>query len=899
MNEVTTKLSGSAPFASMPELQREHLELAEATDALERAIEGAGDQDRARLRRETIVLRCNIRRFVRRAVATGTVLDMSPDRALARSMLDFWSIRQAYLRRHSARLHPGDGERAILSPDAARLCDSISLAPFDEESAPELPDFPSPFVGLNAFGEREAKDAIFFGREEAVAELRKLLAERRLAIVTGPSGSGKSSLIMAGLVPALHAGAISGSEGWRYWPPVLPGADPFAALLQSLYSGDGDQATWVAEHRKALEQDPRTLADLLTRLGEGGPSLLVVDQMEEMLSMVADRSLQEKFAAAIVAPSLVAKPDHHVIVVIREDFLPRLMKLEPFASMTDLSVTSFRPKPMTSVELRQAIEAPARAVGLKFEEGIVEDLVREVVNDPAALPLLQFTLTQLWQRRRRNRITREAYAEIGRPAEALGRTAENVFEDLKTEQAQAAARDIFLALVVPAVGAEYVRRRVRREALHALRDSTQIDRVLDAFVAAGLIRKTQGVEAGDDRFDVMHEALLRNWSRLIAWLKEIREKDEHKLLMLNRARIWEQSGREPDHLAVGAAIDETAEFAAADPLVLEYVEASRAHAKALRRRRNLRVGAVVFLVAALVVLGVMTNLFSRWKHSDVLNDVQESTVELQESVARQLARENEELVSSPSAPRKLAVGPGVNGLVRVGLAAQSYLRSVDGEDVVPAADVRAGNFYRLRADVPLVLYPVSGGDPAGQVRLIGSASAGAVVLARSGVTHTDRATGRQYWLPVRVIPRVLLQYSGSSERVVGLISDRLRAGGYDVPPIRRLTGPRGRAEIRYYFEQDAEQARGLANALREALARRVATPPPVSVRHVSGNAKAHQGYLEVWMDLPPDPACAAGQSTAGCEGNGATSGSQGGANTRDRRETPVAPSSPAQSPKPE
>jgi hypothetical protein len=510
---------------------------------------------------------------------------------------------------------------------------------------------------------------------------------------------------------------------------------------------------------------------------------------------------------------------------------------------------------MTSAELRRAIEEPARAVGLKFDEGIVEDLVREVVNDPAALPLLQFTLTQWWQRRRRNRITREAYAEIGRPAEALGRTAEHVFENLRTEQAQAAARDIFLALVVPAVGAEFVRRRVRRETLHALRDSTQIDRVLDAFVAAGLIRQTPGIEAGDDRFDVMHEALLRNWPRLIAWLKEVREKDSRKLLVLNRARIWEQSGREPDHLAVGATIAETAEFAATDPLILEYVEASRAQAQAQQKRSRIRKAAVATVIAALLAVAIVTNVMGYWQQEDFKNLVQEQKAEIegQQDVANRLSGENP-LLSSSVVPASVNTdsGPGVIGWIRIGQAQQSFLRSAGTQLVVAPADVRADGLYRLRIDVPLVDVPMSGDRVTGPARRIGNASAGAPILPLGTVTFTDRPAGRQYWLRARVIPRVYVQYSGGSGQEIDLILEGLRSRGFDVPPAQQLAAPRGKAEIRYHYPQDAHLAASLAAAVGETLALHIPNPPPVSMRRITHDLdKAHQGYLEVWIDLSP------------------------------------------------
>jgi hypothetical protein len=465
-----------------------------------------------------------------------------------------------------------------------------------------------------------------------------------------------------------------------------------------------------------------------------------------------------------------------------------------------------------------------------------------VVNDPAALPLLQFTLSQLWQRRRRNRITREAYAEIGRPAEALGRTAEKVYENLRTEQAHAAARDIFLALVVPAVGAEFVRRRVRRGTLHDLRDSTQIDRVLDAFVAAGLIRKTV-VEAGDDRFDVMHEALLRNWPRLIGWLDEVREKDSKKLLVLNRARIWDESGREPDHLAVGAALEETAEFAAADPLILSYVEASRARAQVLHkksRRRKIVIAAAILVLAG---AGIISNLLGHHWSQQALSNL----TEVQELALNQIVAQAEDPQTGlPDAPLiRVLRGPGSSGLIRIGLAQQSFLRSAEGQDVVAPTDVHRDGFYRLRIDVPLVEV-ASSGDNQVRVRANGNASAGALVVARGTASSTDRPSGRQYWLPVRVVPRVFVQFSGGTREQVTEILRRLRERGFDVPAAQQVDAVPEGAEVRYYYNQDEASARYLVMVLNSQLPTR-----PTRRLIKSGGTRANQGSLEVWLNLSP------------------------------------------------
>jgi energy-coupling factor transporter ATP-binding protein EcfA2 len=871
----------TAPFASMPDLQRDHLQLSDEAEALERhGMDAAGPAAEDALR-QIVMLRRRIRRFERRAAATGAVLDEGADRAVAQRMLDYWCLRQAYLQRQCDQLRQAVGsERARqLLTSAPRLRDPMRLVPFDEASAPQLPDFPSPFVGLNAFGEAEAAQTLYFGREEAVGQLKAALSGNRLVIVAGPSGSGKSSLVMAGLIPALRHNALEGSSDWIYRPAVLPGADPFAALLQALRPA-GQTTSWIAANRAALEKAPEGITALLADQDKPDqPSLLVFDQVEELLSMVSSPEVQTRFAATMVAASQGDGPQHRVILIVREDFLERLFKLEAFAGLTEASVTRFQPKPMTSAELRLAIEEPARSIGLKFDDGIVDDLVREVVNDPAALPLLQFTLTQLWQKRRRNRITLEAYTEVGRPAEALGRTAERVFEGLNTPQNKAAAKDIFLALVVPSIGAEFVRRRVRREALHTLRDSGQIDRVLEAFEKAGLIRKIEGVEAADDRFDVMHEALLRNWQRLMGWLDEKLRTSGRQLQVLNRARIWDESGRENDHLAIGSAVAEAGLFAADDALIREYFEASQRYAEKRTRQRRIVIAVAVlaaFLSLGAVIWAIMTyNLHSQLtaeqgntaEANRQAEEARGQAVAARESSevqrASQQALFNESIAAGlPSLrlnqplPSLRADGPRLSGAIWVGTAESPLIGDPQSMARVSPSLIRAGQRYRLRANLalradypnesPFFLAPPLFPD--------GTVAAGSLVVALDQARGYDRPA-RQYWLRVRLVPRVIVRYSNESENraaIVGIVA-ALRNAGYDAAAADPIPATESQSELRYFYAQDRDVANGLVARLRSIPGSQHLTVPTVS--KIQSAVRPDPGTLELWLDPSvPGPA---------------------------------------------
>ena len=259
---------------------------------------------------------------------------------------------------------------------------------------------------------------------------------------------------------------------------------------------------------------------------------------------------------------------------------------------------------MTSTELRTAIEEPANAVGLKFDPGIVDDIIREVVNEPAALPLLQFTCCNSSKGASATGSATRLMRRSGGPAEALARAAERAFQSLGPDGGdQAAAREAFLALVTPTVGSGSLRRWLRRDELRRRGDAAAIDRALDRFAEAGLIRRTAGATPGDDRFEVMHDALVRTWPRLVGWLKETRRERERLLMVLNQARMWDQSGRQPDHVVAGDALAEAAGFEQEDPLIRDYVAASREQEGRCTRGRTINAAwlGVVALVAAVAV----------------------------------------------------------------------------------------------------------------------------------------------------------------------------------------------------------------------------------------------------------------------------------------------------------
>ena len=230
---------------------------------------------------------------------------------------------------------------------------------------------------------------------------------------------------------------------------------------------------------------------------------------------------------------------------------------------------------MNAIELHDAIEQPAQAIGLKFEDGLIEALVREIVGEPAALPLLQFALLQLWDSRERNRITWDAYRRLGGVMEALAHTADALYNDLLTEE-QNTAKRILLRLVRPGTGVEFTRRRAMRRTLYQSGEANdRIDRVLQKLVDARLLRQTDGQTAATDQFEVAHEALVRNWPRLVEWLEDERVVLRHRLRFTAQAEDWDTRSRDPGALLRGKQLQEALLFEDLNPLEQEYIDASK------------------------------------------------------------------------------------------------------------------------------------------------------------------------------------------------------------------------------------------------------------------------------------------------------------------------------------
>ena len=420
-------------------------------------------------------------------------------------------------RRVGAAAGRAASERTGLRAAEAELAGNvIELQAFRERAEPQERDagvVACPFKGLASFDVEDAE--FFFGRERLVADMVARLAGAPLLGVVGPSGSGKSSALRAGLLAALQAGVLPGSERW---PVVLlrPGDHPLRALEQAI-----------------AESDPRR------RL------VIAVDQFEETFTACRDESERAAFVDALVAATRDERRRTLVLVAVRADFYGRCAAYPELARL--LGASHVLVGPMRRGELRRAIERPALRVRLSVEPRLVDALIADVESAPGALPLLSTALLELWQHRDGRQLHLSAYEQTGGVRGAVARLAERAYERLDDERRELARR-ILLRLAGEGEGDAAVRQRVPLAEL----DADQDERVADVLTALAADRL---ITIGEHDAEVAHEALLREWPRLRGWLEEdAHGRQLHRQLGARRARMGRRrprSGRALPRCAAG------------------------------------------------------------------------------------------------------------------------------------------------------------------------------------------------------------------------------------------------------------------------------------------------------------------------------------------------------------
>ncbi|PWB90475.1 hypothetical protein C5688_10780, partial [Methylocystis sp. MitZ-2018] len=419
-----------------------------------------------------------------------------------------------------------------------------------------------PYRGLEPFREEDA--AFFCGRDDAIRDLVARVQTHSFVAVIGPSGSGKSSLVFAGLLPALRQ-----QRDTTMWDVISfrPGAFPLRTLAAAF--GTPPENVGPAGHDTYLEKEAadyrngdadmlgRVISSRLDAMPEKPDRLLIyVDQWEELYAMAPSTQDSEKrqkhsndvdkFISLLIAASSDPRFRTTVVLTVRADFYNPLIRHRLLSDLLPRQQVNI--PPMKRHDLRAAIETPAKLVGLTFSPpALVEEILDDVGAEEGRLPLLQFALKETWERRTNGKLTAEAYTEVGGVSGAIQKTAERAYAALTPAQ-QEAARRLFLRLVTPGEGQEDTRAR------SVIPNDPQQRNIIDLFsdrrtrllvTGYGALQGQSTQTEGDIQatVEVAHEALIRRWSTLRKWVDTNRDKLRARAAIMRAKADWEESGK--------------------------------------------------------------------------------------------------------------------------------------------------------------------------------------------------------------------------------------------------------------------------------------------------------------------------------------------------------------------
>ncbi|MEM9711856.1 MAG: BTAD domain-containing putative transcriptional regulator [Actinomycetota bacterium] len=549
----------------------------------------------------------------------------------------------------------------------------------------------NPFKGLRAFNETDAAD--YFGREGLTEELVDHVATNRVTVVAGPSGSGKSSLVKAGLLPLARRFGVGGRD--VVVTEMFPGSHPFeeleAALVKVAVRRPAELLTELtADARGLLRVSKQILPDDDTDL------LLVIDQFEELYSLTGDDDVRRRFLDALTEVAADERSRLRIVATLRADFLDRPLAHAGFgAHLADGLLTVAMPG---HDELARAIAEPARAAGFELEPGLVPVVTRDVADEPGALPLVQFALTELVEATDGSRLDIAAYEATGGVIGSVARRAEEIFRGL-APGTQDVAADLFVQLVAVDDASDDTRRRVRRSDLDALgAPPSAIEAVIADFGSFRLLSFDRDPVTRGQTVEVAHEALIREWPRLRGWIDDRRE----TLLLQRRleaaALEWEESGRDPDFLLSGGRLEQYEDWSSSEGARLGdiergYLAEGRDHEDALvagaNRRRRSVVGVLAVLTTFAVAVAAVA-LVQRERANDASEVADAATAravearseaERLQATAEQAAREAQVRSTALEATTRADTDPAAAGALAIEAAASDDADAATAEIV--------------------------------------------------------------------------------------------------------------------------------------------------------------------------------------------------------------------------
>ena len=512
---------------------------------------------------------------------------------------------------------------------------------------------PCPYRGLFHFGPRDAE--YFFGRESFIKTLFQATQTRNFIPLLGASGSGKSSVVFAGLVPKLQ------QEGHWQFTHFRPGSDPFHALalaLVPLYTTNLNETERLAQARQLanyLRDGDIPLADVVAQIQHNYPServLLIADQFEELYTLCPDETIRRIFLDKLTAFPF-ERGGMVLVLTMRADFLGNALSYRPFADV--LQNTDLKLGPMNREELTEVIEKPAQKLGVTLEAGLVKRILDDVESEPGNLPLLEFALTELWQRRQGKQLTHLAYTEIGQVQGALARHANEEYHKLSEAQREQMRR-IFIQLVRPGEGTEDTRRLATKAELGAVNWA-----LVKQLADARLVVTSRSEEAQVETVEVVHEALIRNWGELRGWMVKDRVFRAWQERLRAGMYQWQQiengdvTGWDESRLLRGTALAEAEENLKQRPEDLSegelfYIQVSvKLRDKEQTRRERVRRQTVyVYVLAGGSILILALGILIQWQNAEKRKEINnlERQLEYEKESAKEQVESAKEQVES-------------------------------------------------------------------------------------------------------------------------------------------------------------------------------------------------------------------------------------------------------------
>ncbi|MAS34133.1 MAG: hypothetical protein CL610_09005 [Anaerolineaceae bacterium] len=455
----------------------------------------------------------------------------------------------------------------------------------------------NPYKGLRAFQEADASD--FFGRESLVDSILSRFTDTdnagKFVAVVGPSGSGKSSVIRAGVIPAIRSGRV---PHWKQWfiTDMTPGTNPLEELKNALLKVASKPVENLTDQLSNSSSLTQTLQNILPNHDTG--VILFVDQFEELFTLTTDEHTRSHFLTMLYETLNDPNSRLRLIIALRADFYDRPLLYAGFGELIRKHTEVVLP--LSSAELEAAIVRPAQQAGLSLEEGLVQRIIADIRDQPGALPQLQFMLTELFERREKSQLTRHAYETTGGISGALARRANQLYDQLDAQH-QSVAQQIFLRLVNLTEDMDYTRRRAKQsELVSANTQEAVVQSVIDTFGASRLLTFDRDPTTREPTIELAHEALIRKWDKLHAWLEENIDNLRALQQLTAATTMWTNANRDTSFLAEGARLAQFEALPRATTLALDdteqaYIEASIRRRTRARWRNRIFVSTLILL----------------------------------------------------------------------------------------------------------------------------------------------------------------------------------------------------------------------------------------------------------------------------------------------------------------